>query len=251
MVENTRAHERLQKQDLAGQRVETKLGSLLLPKRGGGRKLPLVIHFHGEPWIVEQSVRRDMPKAAVLAVQLGSGSRVYGEGVRDPAILQSVLSVLPGRQFGPVYLSGFSAGYGAIRQILREPENAALVDGIVLLDGLHSDYEPPVENRHPLPADLDVFLEYAKHASTGRKRMLILHSEIFPGTFASTTETTDWLLGQLGLKRKPVLRWGPLGMQMLSDTRSGRLRVEGFAGNSAPDHVDFLHALGWALKRLK
>ncbi len=251
MVENTRAHERIQRHDLAGERIQTKLGSLLLPERSRGRRIPLVIHFHGEPWIAEQSVRKAMPKAAVLAVQLGSGSRVYGEGVREPEVFQAILNAAPGRQLGPIYLSGFSAGYGAIRQILRQPQNAALVDGVVLLDGLHSDYEPPAEVRHPLPADLDAFLGFAKQAASGRTRMLVLHSEIFPGTFASTTETSDWLIARLGLKRKAILRWGPLGMQMLSETHAGHLRVLGFAGNSAPDHVDFLHALGWALKQLK
>ena len=30
------------------------------------------------------------------------------------------------------------------------------------------------------------------------KRVIITHSEIFPGTFASTTETADYLLAQLG-----------------------------------------------------
>jgi hypothetical protein len=34
-----------------------------------------------------------------------------------------------------------------------------------------------------------------------------------------------------------------MGTVLLSDTRAGRLRVQGFAGNSAPDHVDLLHAL--------
>jgi hypothetical protein len=39
-------------------------------------------------------------------------------------------------------------------------------------------------------------------------------------------------------------------MQILSDTRKGDLRIIGFAGNSAPDHVDHLHALPWALKQM-
>lgn len=39
-------------------------------------------------------------------------------------------------------------------------------------------------------------------------------------------------------------------MQMLSDTRRGRLRVIGFAGNSAPDHVDHFHALPWVLRQI-
>ena len=67
--------------------------------------------------------------------------------------------------------------------------------------------------------------------------------------FASTTETADYLLDAVGLKRAPVLKTGPLQTQQLSDTRRGGLRVIGYAGNSAPDHVDLFHALpdflGW------
>lgn len=36
--------------------------------------------------------------------------------------------------------------------------------------------------------------------------MLITHSEIFPGTFASTTETAGYLPDQLGTKRTPALQ---------------------------------------------
>jgi hypothetical protein len=83
-----------------------------------------------------------------------------------------------------------------------------------------------------------------------RKTNLITHSEIFPGTFVSTTEATDYLLNALGLKREPVLKWGPLGMQQLSETKRGRFAVLGFAGNAAPDHIDHLHALQWFLAAL-
>ncbi|HLJ73622.1 MAG TPA: hypothetical protein VKU62_03480, partial [Thermoanaerobaculia bacterium] len=59
----------------------------------------------------------------------------------------------------------------------------------------------------------------------------------------STTETADWLIAQLGLKSTPVLKWGPRGMQQLSEVRSGSLLIMGFAGNSAPDHIDQFHAM--------
>ena len=77
----------------------------------------------------------------------------------------------------------------------------------------------------------------------GEKRCGVSHSEIFPGTFARTTETADWLLHALGLRRTPVLRWGPRGMQQLSEARAGGFELLGFAGNSAPDHIDQLHAM--------
>ena len=77
------------------------------------------------------------------------------------------------------------------------------------------------------------------------------HSEIFPGTFASTTETADYLLKQLKIERRRVLKWGPMGLQQLSEARAGRFLLIGYAGNSAPDHVDQLHSLPEYLKWLR
>ena len=48
--------------------------------------------------------------------------------------------------------------------------------------------------------------------------------------------------------RHPVLRWGPMGAQILCEVKQGRFHLLGFAGNSAPDHVDLLHALPELLK---
>jgi len=50
--------------------------------------------------------------------------------------------------------------------------------------------------------------------------------------------------------RHPVLKWGPVGMQLLTETRAGGLTILGFAGNSAPDHVDHFHGLPIFLKTL-
>jgi hypothetical protein len=83
----------------------------------------------------------------------------------------------------------------------------------------------------------------AKDAVAGKKQFILTHTEIFPGTFASTTETADYLLKQVNLKRKAVLRWGPMETQILCEVKEGRFQLLGFAGNSAPDHVDLLHAL--------
>ena len=94
----------------------------------------------------------------------------------------------------------------------------------------------------------DVFLRFARDATLGRKQMKLIHTEIFPGTYASTTETADYLLEELKLRRTPVLKWGPMGSQQLSEVSKGQFLLKGYAGNSAPDHVDQLHALGEHLK---
>ena len=76
------------------------------------------------------------------------------------------------------------------------------------------------------------------------------HSEIFPGAYASTTQCADYLMNSLHLQRHPVLKWGRVGMQMLSETHLNGLTILGFAGNSAPDHVDHFHGLPTFLKMI-
>ncbi len=152
---------------------------------------------------------------ALISVEGGSGSTAYAKQFSDHELFGSMLREAEqksGVTFGPVMLTAWSAGHGAIREILSVPQYYDKVDKVLLIDGMHTGYvdgkagpqESQLENDH-----LDIFLKFAQDAVAGRKTMLITHSEIFPGTFASTTETADWLLGKLGLHRTAVLKWGP------------------------------------------
>ena len=249
MVEHTRRHERLTQTSPPGQRERLTFGTLYLPdtlKRKA--TVPLFIHFHGAPWLAETAAA-ELKNTAVITVQLGSGSSVYAKPFLTPNAFAELLAEAEAKaqcKFAPLTLTAWSAGYGAVREILNVPENFARVDRVLLLDGLHTGYvnNQPEPQESQLETDkLAVFLRFAREAVAGRKRMFITHTEIFPGTFASTTETADWLLRELQLTRRPVLKWGPLGTQQLSEAKQGGFRLMGFAGNSAPDHVDQLHSL--------
>jgi hypothetical protein len=255
MVEHTRAHPRLKQGKPPGRREKLELATLFLPARlKAGDRIPLVIHFHGGTWLPEVAAARH-GKTAVLAVQLGSGSGVYARAFADPQRFGKLLREAETRvkaKFEPLTLSAWSAGYGAVREILRVPESFDRVQRVLLIDGLHTGYvtgKPgPLESE--LETDkLEVFLKFARAAVGGKKQMIITHSEIFPGTYASTTETADYLLRQLGLRRRATLKWGPMQTQQLSEVRKGSFFLVGYAGNSAPDHVDQLHSLpdylGW------
>lgn len=260
MVETTRRHERLSPHDVGGTRRSfTGPGGrpveLLIPeRRRASDTIDLVIHFHGAAWLPQRAVAAlDEPTISAV-VNLGAGSGAYHRAFGPAAAFDSLLDGIareaaggPGVRFGRVTLVGFSAGHGAIRAILREARHFATVDAVLLLDGMHTSYIP---ERTVLEAggtldttNLAAFAEFARAAMRGEKRFVVTHSEIFPGTFASTTETADWLLGALGLARTPVLRWGPRGMQQLAEVTAGRFELLGFAGNSAPDHIDHLHAM--------
>jgi hypothetical protein len=254
MVEHTRTHPRLKEERPPGQRHALRIGNLFLPEKLPAGAAPLLIHFHGGSWLPEVAAAR-VP-VAVIAAQLGNGSATYGKPFADAAAFSDLLQEAEnkaGRSFAPLVLSGWSAGYGAIRAILKVPEHYRRVQSVLLLDGLHSGYvggKPGPKESQLVADDLAVFVQLARDAVAGNKQFVLTHTEIYPGTFASTTETADYLLRQLELKRQPVLRWGPMGTQILCEVRQGRFHLLGFAGNSAPDHVDLLHALPDLLREI-
>lgn len=267
MVETTRAHERLTPRELRGvHRTFTgpmgKPVDVWIPEGLRASDVALVVHFLGAPWLPEYAVSR-LRNTVAAVVNLGAGSGIYDRAFSDPAAFDSLLAAIAREvsttldadvHFRRLTLVGFSAGHGAVRAILRDSAHFARVDAVLLLDGMHTSYVPDgtvlaaggtLDTRN-----LDVFVRFAQAAMRGEKRFLITHSEIFPGTFASTTETADYLLKVLGLHRTPVLRWGPRGMQQLSEVHAGNFELLGFAGNSAPDHIDHLHGMPEFLERL-
>jgi hypothetical protein len=252
MVEHTRGHQRLPEQHPAGRRETLELGTLYVPPRS---RPVLLFFFHGGTWLPEVAAERN--RVAVIPVQAGAGSGTYARLFDGPQRFPRLVAEAEsksGMKFSRILLGGWSAGCGAVRQILRSPECYARVDAVLAIDGIHTDYpagKPGPQESAIGAENLEVWLRFARDAVAGRKRLVVTHSEIFPGTFASTTETADYLLKELGLTRRAVLQWGPRGLQQLSDAKAGRLLLMGFAGNSAPDHVDQLHALPEWLKLLQ
>ena len=256
MVEHTRAHRRLPERTPPGTREKLATGTLFLPAGWkAGKDAALLVFFHGGEWLPEMAAARN--RMAVVTIQAGSGSTVYARLFQSPDRFPALLHEAEDRartHFAHVLLGGWSAGCGAVRQILQTPDSYARVGAVLAIDGIHTGYTDgkpgPLESRIDT-ANLQIWLQLARDAVAGRKRFIVTHSEIFPGTFASTTETADYLLAQLGLKPQPVLRWGPMGLQQLSQVRAGKFLLMGFAGNSAPDHVDQLHSLPVWLKELR
>lgn len=257
MVEHTRRHPRLRQETPAGRRETLELGTLFLPSRSRLKSpTPAVFFFHGGTWLPEVAAARH-GKTAVAAIQIGAGSGVYARAFADPGRFLKLLGeaeVAAGARFEPVTLGAWSAGCGAVREILKSPDAYRRVQRVLLIDGIHTGYvggtPGPLESQLE-PENLEIYVQLARDAIAGRKQVIITHSEIFPGTYASTTETADYLLARLGLGRRPVLKWGPVRTQQLSEVRRGRFLLIGYAGNSAPDHVDQLHSLPDYLKWLK
>lgn len=265
MSDSTRPHPRIPQYEPTGRRTALSAGTLYVPTTFTPRgRHAVIVHFHGAPWLLEHHVKSHAPQTALVTVHLGAGSRVYADAFSEDGRLLRLVDEAAREAramlgapitFDVLALTSFSAGYGAIRSILQQPQQYSRVHAVMLADSLHAGYAADVVG--PRTADLPVdesslapFIGFARDAAASRKRLIVNHSEVFPGTYASTTETADLLLRHLGLTRRPVLRQGPVGMQNLSEAMRGEFYLRGFAGNSAPDHMDHFYALGEYLPKL-
>jgi len=271
MTDDTRKHERIEQKEYPGivfaiRDLFAKPVQLFVPQKSlRAKTFDLLIHFNGAPYVTEFAATKYSGDMIGGTLSVGSGSKVYNDAFQDSTkfkvLVDSIMTETKKKlkhevKLRRVILSGFSAGYGAIRRIISSEWNFERVDAILLLDGFHTSYIPErkvlAEGGRIDSTGLLFYLKYAQDATAkqSRKRFLITHSEIFPGTFVSTTEATDYLLHTLTMKRTPLLKWGPLGMQQLSSSRRNHFAVYGFAGNTARDHVDHLQALYWFLREL-
>lgn len=256
MIEKTRSHDRIGRGKAQGRVIQldhlfdTAPTLFVRDELADRESLDVLVHFHGAPEVPIEATEMAGAAVALIVVNLGSGSRAYEQPFAGTDAFHRLLGVAAdtlGKDFGHIYLSAFSAGYGAVRALLSD-NDAPQIEGVLLLDGLHTSYIPdgmPIADGGRIDTTLLApFLEFAKQAAAGEKTFVFTHSEVFPGTFASTTESADHLIESLGLTRRAVLKWGPVGMQQLSETMLRGFVVLGFAGNSAPDHVDHLHGMG-------
>lgn len=210
---------------------------LVTPAALAQGRCDLLIHFHGASRIPFQSGRDRA--LCIASVHLGAGSSTYETPLSQPGAFERLTSAIEAScpRIGRRYLSGFSAGYGAIRAVLRDHSEA--IDGVLLLDGLHTGYttDGDVEGEKMKP-----FRDFAAAAARGWKRFVITHSQIVPGYYASTSETADDIVRFVGAPRDAVSRTR-YGMQQQSETVCGGLVILGFRGETAPDHIAQFQAM--------
>jgi hypothetical protein len=218
----------------------------------------LLIHFHGAVDTIRGAMAKTGLETTVVVVNQPGLSAAYAAPFRaDPDLFRKLLAE-PARTAGHgedaapprwrrVTLSCFSAGYGAVREVLRDEAAAARVDAIVAADsiyaGLAETGTADADGVRRVDArDMDGFLAFARAAAAGEKVFLITHSSQ-PTPYASTTETADFLLTTLGVDRGAVAADAEDEYPQTSRACRGRFEVRGFAGASGPAHLFHLRSI--------
>ncbi len=222
------------------------MGQMIAPHRGGISKsgaFDVMIHFHGHDAVRKEWVQV-MNGTVLVGIDLGIGSGPYSTAFSAPnsfeKLVQSVEAAMAkhtGKKNAHVRhvgISAWSAGYGAVIQILEQDYAKKNVDTVVLLDGLHCGYTGKTLNA----VQIQPVIDFAKLAARGKKFMFVSHSSIIPPGYASTTETAHYLIEQVGgrVHKTHPRASDPMGLDLIGRFDKGNFHVRGYAGNDKMDH---------------
>ncbi len=231
----------------------------LTPHNG---KVDVLIHFHGGTRIMPNTVDQLRINSAVVLVNYGGFSSVYRKPFEEPDrfanLLLEVMETLQADarfpddvKLGRVVIVSFSAGYGAVREILKTPEYVDRIAGVLMTDSMYASYTGNPAQRHVEPAHVAPFVAYAKRAAADEKVLIVTHTYLQPTGYAGTHETAAHLLAELNLPADPVPQdeamrddTGPL--RMVERTDMAGLHVYGYAGTTGQDHgAHLMNTAGW------
>lgn len=228
----------------------------------------LIIHFHGNVEMVEQSVAAAKVNALVAVINVGDGSGVYTKEMQGAHAFDRLLTTiethakerlnLDSPQIGRIALAGWSAGFASVNEILGSRSRFDRVDAVLLMDSPHAKYASSNSTK-VYAGSIEPYAAFARRAMAGQKLMIVTHSAIATEGYPSTTETTNALLSALSLEREEVspaeaspppvelpvvLRAFPSGerlwMQVTSRVKEGNFAVYGCTGDGKGDHIAHL-----------
>lgn len=229
-----------------GQAVPLRGGKLWIGEPAPTHEVNLLLHFHGG-----EGARRIMAAAGMSVVlwslDAGNGSSRYSQAFYGGDALDGLLSDIEAQlapaTVGRLVVSAWSAGYGAVRQILiHRPERP---DAVILLDGLHASYD---DSGAMVTEEIEPFFDLAQRAQRRETMMWFSHSEIVPPSYAGTREVADLLIGELGGRRRYAGLRPIEGVQLKTEYRDGDLRIRGFTGTGKKAHCAHLRMLAEAVR---
>ncbi|CAN5436596.1 hypothetical protein BH09SUM1_BH09SUM1_17900 [soil metagenome] len=179
------------------------------PKNG---EVELTLHFHAAEWFARSEHMRRGLDGPLVTCYAGEGSTIYKKQFDDPAnfkiLLDRVVKELWKRgaqqdtHITKVDITSFSAGYGAVREIVKVPENLALIRRVILADSLYGSLDEKAladQKREVLQEHVDVWLPLAREAMAGNKTFLITCSSIETGSYAASFEVAKAIEKALNL----------------------------------------------------
>jgi hypothetical protein len=176
------------------------------------RAMRLVIHFHTIDWFaIQEHLRRGLADPLVV-FNAGEGSTVYRKAFENPSRLARIVALVEDQlnaRITSMDISSCSAGYGAVREIIKNPAYVKMIRRIVLADSLYAGWDEattrPGATSRPARENIEPWLPFVRAAARGEKTFVLTHSHV-PTSYASTAACAGVLIEEVGAKRVDLPR---------------------------------------------
>jgi hypothetical protein len=208
------------------------------------REYDLLLHFHGgEP--VRRLVAPAKLGLVIATIDAGQGSQRY-RGVVGPKLLDEISAATLaklGAKPRHLVLSSWSAGYGAVHELLLQAPTAWRA--IVLLDSLHASYDASgkADEKTLVP-----FFALAKRAEAEEQLLVLTHSSITPPGYASTSEVAAAMIAHVGGRRRYAGLEPRFGVELRTRFDRNALHIRGYTGTDKAAHCAHLRLLSAILE---
>lgn len=249
--------------------VELEDAQLYIPHAAAvdaGGRIDVVVHFHGGLTYLAKNIEQYGFNTVLVYYSPGGFSSAYRVPFEDDQKFERLLEEALGKlrqeerwaedvAWGKVVVTSFSAGYGAVRELLKSPRYVERIDGVLLCDSLYASYALGSAEGDPAPRrvnsqQMKPFAEFAELAAAGEKNFTFTHSYIVPPGYAGTHETADYLAETVSVAWRALDVDGPGGMHRDRTASRGNFTLVGGTGDDAITHVIHLHEAGYFLNEM-
>ena len=204
----------------------------------------LTVHFHTAEWFVIQEHVRRGATHPLATFNLGEGSTVYRRAFEDGGRFGRVIDLVERElsfKAGAIEVSSFSAGYGAVREIIKQPKYFERICAIVLADSMYAALETNTIRR-PLREHIEVWAPFARAAMKGDKTFVFTYSAVATEGYASSSECARALLASVKVSARTGVpnssrAASDKDFPLLSQADAGNLHVWGYGGTNAQAHM--------------
>jgi hypothetical protein len=231
-------------------------------------KINLTVHFHTVYWfILDEHLRRDLNEPLAMFA-LGEGSSTYRKPFQDTdrfdRILRLIESTLRERmgpanaQVGRIDITSFSAGYGAVREIVKQDRYIERIRRIILSDSLYAGWDPaatqPGATSRPAAENIDPWKKFVALAACGEKTFVLTHSMV-PTPYANSAACAKALIEIVAapiVEVKPNESAAARNQDYPIAYRAdlGRFHVWGYHGDDAQAHMTHVRHMADVWKAL-
>lgn len=232
--------------------------SLFIPaeyqSRGG--VADVIFHFHGDAATFRNNAKYAGLNAVIVTVNYGGLSSTYHTPFQnDTALFATLMNETLARvrnepdfadnlAFDKLAVSSFSAGYGAVREILKQPGYYDAIDVILSADTIYAGFVSYPGNLSLVASQMTDWRRFAADAAAGNKTFLVSHSQVDPVTYASTVLTANDLMAHVGVTPQSVNFNGLGTLNFYRRAQVGKFTVLGATGADGDAHLEHLRYIG-------